>query len=109
MTRHLRILSLLAGIASSLALASCATQPTARASMVRVASKEHVAGYRFLGVVMGTSWLYGLQKGKGYSNALNELLEAAAARGATHIVFDPANREHFGGGQVVRGEAYRAQ
>ena len=77
--------------------------------MVRVISKDEVAGYHFLGIVMGTSWLGGLQKGRGYSNATNELLDRAAARGATHVVLDPANREHFSGGQVIRGEAYRAK
>ena len=77
--------------------------------MVRPATRDEVKGYKFLGVVQGSSMMSGVLRHSGYENAINEMLEKAAAKGATHVVLDPKSEPHYWTtNQYVRGEAYRA-
>lgn len=92
-------------IAIVILLASCATGITDGAAKVRIVQTGDVAGYSFVGNVMGTSSLDGLARRTGYENALDELLDNAAALGATHVVLTNNRGPAFWGGQTVRGEA----
>ena len=77
--------------------------------MVRVVTADQVQGYQFLGTITASSSLSGVLQHTGYENALNELLEKAAQRGATHVVLDPKSEPHYWTtSQHIRGDAYRA-
>lgn len=94
----------------SLALlcAGCASTPTPRAAMVRQANREEVRAGTFLGSVQGSSVLSGIYRQAGFENARNQMLDRAAALGATHVVPDPEARPHYWtAAQFIRGEAYR--
>lgn len=68
-----------------------------------------VAGFVHLGQVAGTSLQTGIGKDAGYANARNELLDNAAALGATHVVLtdDRGAGRYWALSQQLHGEAYR--
>ena len=97
--------------AFTLALASCATEMSTRASRVRLVSVDQMneceVRCEFLGNVQGESypcfgWLFWSYTTRriAYNNALNELLDNAAELGATHVYVN------LGDYPDLRGEAY---
>jgi Domain of unknown function (DUF4156) len=96
-------------LAIGLIAAGCSTGLTQQGSMIKIASHEEVKGYKYLGVVEGSSVLTGVAEDSGYRNALNEAMNKAAALGATHLVLDEKSEPHYWRtSEVVRGEAYRS-
>jgi hypothetical protein len=94
--------------AVALALSACATGMTERASRVRIVQPAMVQGYEFLGQVTGNSPLSGVARTAGYENALAELLDNAAALGATHVVLTgDRGPRYWTVSQNLRGEAFR--
>lgn len=88
-----------------LLLAGCATVPSERAAQIREALPQHVASCMFVGTVHGSSLLGGHRAGDGYINAKVEALEQAAAKSATHVVFDALNDNAITGTRAA-GKAY---
>jgi hypothetical protein len=99
-------------LACALALASCATDMSTRASRVRLVSAEQVhqceVQCEALGNVQGSSYPAGgclswwdTVRKIAHNNALNELLDNAAEIGATHLFVN------LGDYPDLRGEAYR--
>ena len=102
--------ALIATVALASSLTGCAGQMTERASRVRMAEAEAVKECQFLGQVTGTSTLTGIARHSGYQNALNELLDEAAERGASHVMLSRDSRPaYWTFAQNVRGEAYRCK
>ena len=96
--------------AIGLFVAGCATALTQQGSMIKLASAEEVKGFKYLGVVEGTSSQTGIAKESGYRNALNEAMNKAAALGATHLVLDQNSQSRYWTmSEIVRGEAYRSE
>jgi hypothetical protein len=97
-------------MAAAVLVASCATDLTPQASRVRIIPQAEAAGLEFVGQVTGTSQLAGLGRHQGKQNAVNDMLEKAAALGATHVVMthDP-RAAYWSMGQSVRGDAFRAR
>ncbi len=98
--------------AAVLALTSCATDMSTRASRVRLVSAEQVHQCEVLcealGNVQGSSYpaggcfsWWGTVRDIAHNNALNELLDNAAEIGATHLFVN------LGDYPDLRGEAYR--
>lgn len=97
-------------VALAVPLTGCAGQMTDRASRVRMAEADAVKECQFLGQVTGTSTLTGVARHSGYQNAINELLDEAAGRGASHVLLSRDNRPaYWTFAQNVRGEAYRCK
>jgi hypothetical protein len=106
MLRTLRLVRI--GIVLSLLAASCATQLTERGARIKIISAEEAKSYEYVGIVEGSSSLTGLARHTGYQNALNEVLDRAAAMGADFVVIgrDSAPR-YWTTSEHVRGEAYK--
>ena len=84
----------------------CATRLSAEAKSVQTADERMVAACSFLGEVQGTSGWGNLAASTGMQNARNSAQEAAAGKGATHIVW-----VNVAGGfsPYAVGRAYRCQ
>ncbi len=95
--------------AAALVLAACATPLSDRAAKVRIVhSTEEVKGYTFLGQVVGSSAMTGVMRHQGMENAVNEVLDKAAAMGATHVLMPDKKASYWTFSENVRGEAYKA-
>jgi hypothetical protein len=91
-------------------IASCATQLTERGSRIKIISAEEATSYQYVGIVEGSSTLTGLARHTGYQNALNEMLDKAAAMGADFVVIDKYSApRYWTTSENVRAEAYRKQ
>jgi hypothetical protein len=80
--------------------------------MIKVVTPADVKGngFKYLGVVEGSSTLTGVAKESGYRSALNEAMNNAATLGATHLVLDDRSKPRYWSTSIiVRGEAYREQ
>lgn len=101
-SKHILLLFLL------FSLAGCATAMSERASRVQVISASEAKQYQFVANLTASSSLTGVARHTGYQNALNELLDKAAAAGAEFIVLDPSSGpSYWTTSEVVRGTAYR--
>lgn len=99
---HFR-LALFASTLFTSALA-CSTTLSPEAFRVHEADEKMIRGCSFLGSVEGASSLGGMSQETGMQNAKNRAIEAAADRGATHIVIDSITG---GYSPYVSGRAYR--
>ena len=92
--------------ASLLALSTlgCSTTLSPEGFRVVEADEKMVSECDFVGSVEGGSGIGGMSQETGMQNAKNQAIEAAADRGATHIVID-----NITGGYApyVNGRAYR--
>lgn len=89
-------------------LAGCATAMSERASRVQVISASEAREYQFVANLSASSSLTGVARYTGYQNALNELLDKAAAAGAEFVVLDPkSGPSYWTTSEVVRGTAYK--
>ncbi|TXL77515.1 DUF4156 domain-containing protein [Vineibacter terrae] len=95
-------------LAAAVATSGCATSLSEAGARVQIVGPDQVADYQYVGQVMGSSIQAGVARNQGYMNAVNELLEQAAAMGATHVVltFNPGPA-YWTWSQTVRGEAFR--
>jgi hypothetical protein len=95
--------------ACSLALAACeTTDPGQRAQPVRIVMAQDVRGATPVGQVYGSSSLTGLSRSQGYNEALAEVVEKAAALGATDVVLHHTPRpSYWSTTTTIRGDAYR--
>lgn len=98
--RSVSIVAVLCG----LGLFGCATTLSPMGYRVVEADDSMVGGCAFVGSVEGGSELGSMAQETGMWNAKNRAIEAAAQRGATHVVFD-----HVAGGysSYASGRAYR--
>lgn len=103
----MRALVMAGCLTAVLLIGGCSTTMTQRASMVRLATPEDVKTFKFLGRVQGSSSLTGVSRQTGYANAKNELLDNAAALGATHVVMiGDKGPVYWTFSQRLEGEAY---
>ena len=93
-----------AALLASLLLAGCATAP-ASMSAVQPATAERVASCAYVDDVVGTSGWYGVFATKGVDGARQDVLDKAAAAGATHIVWLPPTVTY--GSTAAVAKAYR--
>lgn len=89
-----------------LLLVGCASTPSARAQSVRESDDRGVEAYAFVGNVHGSSMMTGVLKESGRKSAVAEALDDAAAKGATHVVWQQQEGSYWGGGEAL-GRAYR--
>ncbi len=90
-------------------MGACATPMSDRAAKVRIVhAASDVRGYTFLGQVVGSSVLTGVMRHQGVENAVNEVLEKAAAMGATHVLMPETKASYWTASENVRAEAYQA-
>ena len=95
-------------LGSLLLLAACATTMSERASHVQIISAEESKQYEFVSNLSTSSSLTGVARHTGYQNALNELLDKAAAAGADFVVLDQGSGPaYWTTSEVVRGSAYK--
>lgn len=88
-----------------LVLAGCATAPSPQAVAVRDADQKMVEGCEFVGSVSGHSMLGPIFGSAAEDSAKAEATNAAAERGATHLVMQDYGMGAMGG--YARGQAYR--
>ena len=104
----MRRLPALAFAACGLALAACAADPGQPVQPVRIAMAQDVRGAAPLGQVWGSSSLTALSRNQGYNEALAEVVEKAAAMGATDVVLHHTPRpSYWSATTTIRGDAYR--
>ena len=91
-----------------LVLIGCATTMSDRASRIRIITAEEAKQYDYVGLIQGSSSLSGVARHTGYQNALNEILDDAAAKGAEFVVLDPKSKpSYWTTSQVIRAEAFK--
>ena len=91
-----------------LMLIGCATTMSDRASRIRIINAEEAKQYDYVGLIQGSSSLSGVARHTGYQNALNEVLDEAAAKGAEFVVLDPKSKpSYWTTSQVIRAEAFK--
>jgi hypothetical protein len=79
-----------------------------RASHVQIISADEAKQYQFIANLSSSSSLTGVARHTGYQNALNELLDKAAAEGADFVVLDQhSGASYWTTSEVVRGVAYK--
>ena len=79
-----------------------------RASRIRIITAEEAKQYDYVGLIQGSSSLSGVARHTGYQNALNEVLDEAAAKGAEFVVLDPnSTPSYWTTSQVIRAEAFK--
>lgn len=90
-----------------LALATgCATTITKKGSDVQEVDADQVKGCEYLGIVEGSSSQTGVFANSGFHNAMNEVMNHAGEKGATHVVFpEPPKPRYFS--ELLRAKAYR--
>lgn len=90
----------------ALLLAGCATQPVNQATNVVLTKDTNVvARCQNLGQIHTSSFMGGIMHSQGYENALVDLKNRAAARGATHVLLMDVSSGYTGSN--VLGDAYR--
>lgn len=97
--------SLLSVLAAASVVACANSTSPAGLGKVLPATAEQVASCRYIDDLVGTSGWYGVFASKGIDAARQEVLEKAAAAGATHIVW-LAPSVTFGSSSAV-AKAYR--
>ncbi|HEX7917118.1 hypothetical protein [Rudaea sp.] len=91
-----------------LLLSACATTLTERASHIQIITSDEAKQYQFVAQVSASSSLTGVARHTGYQNALNNVLDQAAAKGAQFIVLDPNSEpSYWTTSEVVRATAYK--
>ena len=91
-----------------LSLFGCATTMSERASRIQVISAEDAKQYEFVQNLSSSSSLTGVARHTGYQNALNDVLDKAAAAGAEFVVLDPhSGASYWTTSEVVRATAYK--
>ena len=83
-------------------LAACASAPV---STVQPATLDQVTACRYVDDIVGTSGWYGVFASKGVDAARADVLERAAAAGATHVVWQPPTVTY--GSSAAVAKAYR--
>jgi hypothetical protein len=95
-------------VLTSLSLVACATTMSERASQVQIISAEEARQYEFVSRLTSSSSLTGVARETGYQNALNDVLDQAAARGANFVVLDQGSGpSYWTTSEVVRAAAYK--
>ena len=95
-------------VALILSLSACATAMSERASHVQVISAEDAKQHEFVCQLASSSSLTGIARSAGYQNALNDVLDQAAAKGAQFIVLDAGSGpSYWTTSEVVRASAYK--
>jgi hypothetical protein len=95
-------------VVTSLSLVACATTMSERASHVQIISAEEAKQYEFVSLLTSSSSLTGVARQTGYQNALNDVLDQAAARGANFVVLDQGSGpSYWTTSEVVRATSYR--
>ena len=79
--------SIFLSLATGIALAGCAVQPSQEARLIRDADRSSVRDCKFATSVSGSSGWGNMAASTGIQNAKVEAREQAADRGATHIVW----------------------
>lgn len=100
--RHVVLPSTLLMAGAVVALAGCATSYVAPSS-VRPATAEQVASCRYIDDFVGTSGWYGVFATKGIDAARQDVLDKAAAAGATHIVWQPPSVTYGSSAAIAKG------
>lgn len=95
--------SLLASV-MMLSTTGCSTTLSPEGFRVVEADERMVSRCTFVGSVEGGSGVGGMSQSTGMQNAKNQAIEAAADRGATHVVIDNVTG---GYAPYVNGRAYR--
>lgn len=91
-----------------LILTGCATALSERASQIQVITPDDAENCQFIANVSASSNLTGLARHTGYQSAMNEVLDRAAAAGATSVVLDPHSEpSYWTTSEIVRGVAYK--
>lgn len=91
-----------------LMLIGCVTTMSERASRIRIITTEEAKQYDYVGLIQGSSSLSGVARHTGYQNALNEVLDEAAAKGADFVVLDKNSApSYWTTSQVIRAEAFK--
>ena len=91
-----------------LSLFGCATAMSDQASKIRIITSVEAKRYEYIGMIQGTSSLTGIIRHTGYQNALNEVLDKAAEKGAEFVVLDPkSGPSYWTTSQVIRAEAFK--
>jgi hypothetical protein len=89
-------------------LVGCATTLSERASRVEIISAEEAKQHKFVARLTSSSSLTGVMRHTGYQNALNDVLDQAAAKGANFIVLDPdSGPSYWTTSEVVQAQAYK--
>lgn len=89
-------------------LPGCATTMSDRAAHVQIISAEEAKQYQFVSNLSSSSSLTGVLRHTGYQNALNKVLDKAAAAGADFIVLDQGcGPSYWTTSEVVRATAYK--
>ncbi|WP_434639646.1 hypothetical protein ACMYSK_01420 [Klebsiella sp. I138] len=89
-------------------LAGCATNMSERAAHVQVISQEQAQQYKFVSNITGSSTLTGVARHTGYQNAMNEVLDKAAEKGAQYVVIDPGSApSYWATSEIIRATAYK--
>ena len=89
-------------------IVGCATTMSERASHVQVISADEAKQYEFVARLTSSSSLTGVARHTGYQNALNDVLDQAAAKGANFIVLDPnSGPSYWTTSEVVQAQAYK--
>ena len=95
-------------VAASLSLCACATTMSERASRVQIITAEQAKQYEFVSQLSSSSSLTGVARHTGYQNALNDVLDKAAAEGAQFIVLAPGSgASYWSSSEVVSASAYK--
>ena len=93
---------------ASFVLNACATTMSERAAHVQIISAEEAKQYQFISNLTSSSTLTGVARHTGYQNALNELLDNAAAQGADFAVLDVGSSpRYWTTSEVVRAQIYK--
>lgn len=93
---------------ATIVMFGCATTMTERASHVRIVTAEEAKQYDFVAQLTSSSSLTGVARHTGYQNALNDVLDQAAAKGADFIVLDNnSSPSYWTTSEVVHAEAFK--
>jgi len=104
----MRIAKQISLLVMSLSFFGCATTMSERASHVQIISAEQAKQYEFVSNLSSSSSLTGVARHTGYQNALNDVLDKAAAEGANFIVLDQGSgASYWTTSEVVRATAYK--
>jgi hypothetical protein len=111
MRRPTTLLALAAAVGAAAVPCGCATTAlSARGSKIVAVASAPGAGCESLGAVIGHWYGQSLMAGEGSESALNDALNKAADRGATHVVPSPPQLAADAGGwttATVMAIAYR--